>query len=273
MIAKLLSNHSQLPVSVSVGWAADYNTSSNMGSLCKEADHTMYRKKLHQSQSMRSAIVQTMMKALKARDYITEGHVERLQNLVENMGKKLGISDARLADLQLFAQFHDIGKVGISDQILNKEGKLTPEEFTVMKRHSDIGFRIALASPDLMPIAELILKHHEWWNGGGYPMGISGRKIPLECRILALADAYDAMTNDRPYRKALAPEVAICELRRCAGSQFDPHLVELFIELLDADLRSSIFSGKSLNHNLLSSGNALPAPKGKLSELYAINKM
>jgi diguanylate cyclase (GGDEF)-like protein/PAS domain S-box-containing protein len=226
-------NNSQLPVSVSVGWALDQDGICNLDALLKEADNMMYRQKIHQSQSMRSSIVQTMMKALEARDHITEGHADRLQELVEQMGKKLKLSGAKLADLRLFAQFHDIGKVGIPDYILNKPGKLTEEEFIIMKSHSDIGYRIALASPDLQPIANLILMHHEWWNGKGYPLGIANEEYPIECRILALADAYDAMTNDRPYRKALSHEAAIMEMRRCSGIQFDPNILDLFIEIVD----------------------------------------
>ena len=98
-----------------------------------------------------------------------------------------------------------------------------------MQNHSEIGHRIARSSPDLRPIADWILKHHEWWNGEGYPLGLSGEAIPLACRILAIADAYDAMTSDRPYRKAIGHEEAIAELKRYAGIQFDPQLVEKFI--------------------------------------------
>ena len=236
IISKYRNSNPHLPVSVSVGWAADYSESTNVTALLKEADHTMYRKKLHQSQSMRSSIVHTMMKALEARDYITEGHADRLQEAVEKLGRLLGLAEAKLADLRLFAQFHDIGKVGVPDHILNKPSKLTTEEFAIMKRHSDIGYRIALASPDLSPIAGLILKHHEWWSGDGYPLGIRGEEIPMECRILALADAYDAMTNDRPYRAALSSEDAKQEIRRFAGKQFDPALAEMFITLIETEM-------------------------------------
>jgi diguanylate cyclase (GGDEF)-like protein len=232
MITYYSLSNPQLPVSVSVGWAADFGDGADIDALLKEADNAMYRQKMHQSQSMRNAIVQTMMKALEARDYITEGHADRLQALVERIGKDLRLSGARLADLLLFAQFHDIGKVGIPDHILNKPGKLTDEEFAMMKQHSDIGYRIALASPDLAPIAGLILRHHEWWNGNGYPLGLKGNEIPLECRILALADAYDAMTSDRPYRKAWTQEAALSEILRCRGSQFDPNLADLFVGLI-----------------------------------------
>jgi HD-GYP domain-containing protein (c-di-GMP phosphodiesterase class II) len=101
-----------------------------------------------------------------------------------------------------------------------------------MKRHSEIGHRIAQSVPDLSPIADRILKHHEWWNGEGYPLGLKGEEIPLECRILSIADAYDAMTSDRPYRKAMTHEDALLELYRFKGSQFDPVLVDRFIDLM-----------------------------------------
>ena len=157
----------------------------------------MYRIKLHSSQSTRSAIVQTLMKALEARDYITEGHADRLQELVAIVALSLGLPERSIGDLRLLAQFHDIGKVGIPDRILFKKGSLTNQEFAEMKQHCEIGHRIALSAPDLVPIADWILKHHEWWNGKGYPLGLKGEEIPLECRILAIADAYDAMTSDQ----------------------------------------------------------------------------
>lgn len=222
----------KVPLSLSVGWATSKENGGNVDVLFKEADNNMYREKMHKGLSIRSAIVQALMHALEARDYITEGHADRLQSLVEGLGRRLELRSQQIADLRLFAKFHDIGKVGIPDGILFKKERLSPEETTVMRRHSEIGFRIAKSAPDLTPIAEWILKHQEWWNGTGYPLGLAGEDIPLECRILAIADAYDAMTNDRPYRNAMNHYEAVDELRRCIGSQFDPMLTELFIEAL-----------------------------------------
>ncbi|MEW5867329.1 MAG: HD domain-containing phosphohydrolase, partial [Bacillota bacterium] len=102
-----------------------------------------------------------------------------------------------------------------------------------MRLHCEIGLRIAQSAPDLVPISDWILKHHEWWNGQGYPLGLKGKEIPLECRILAIVDAYDAMTSDRPYRKALTHEQAVRELERCAGTQFDPDLVQKVVQILE----------------------------------------
>jgi len=218
-------------IHVSVSYAARVETSKSMRDVYIEADNSMYREKLHHVKSSRSAVVQTLGKALEARDFITEGHTERIQSLVVYLAEAVGSKRDRLADLRLFAKFHDIGKIGISDSILFKKGPLTHEERRQMKLHSQIGSSIAMSSPDLRPIAEWILKHHEWWNGKGYPLGIKKEKIPLECRMLAIADAYDAMTNDRPYRKAMSCSEAVQELKRCAGTQFDPYLVERFVLL------------------------------------------
>ena len=221
-----------LPLSLSVGFATNKKT-VGLRDLYKEADNNMYREKLHQSKSTRSAIVQALVKAMEARDFNTEGHAERLLVLVSELGKALSLPKQRMDDLRLFAKFHDIGKVGTPDSILFKPGALTLSELNEMRRHCEIGHRIAQSAPDLALIADWILRHHEWWNGEGYPLGLKGEEIPLECRILAIADAYDAMTSDRPYRKALSQTAAVVELKRCAGTQFDPKLARRFIKILN----------------------------------------
>jgi diguanylate cyclase (GGDEF)-like protein/PAS domain S-box-containing protein len=226
-------NNPSLPLSISLGYAFRKNDSVSIYELFKRADNNMYREKLGRSQSARSAIVKTLIKTLEARDFLTEEHAERLQDWLISLADEIGFPAARQHDLILFAQFHDIGKVGIPDRILFKPGPLTDEERLEMQRHSEIGHRIALAAPDLAPIADWILKHHEWWNGQGYPLGLKEKEIPIECRMLAIADAYDAMISNRPYRKALTHEEAISELIRWKNTQFDAYLVDKFIAVIE----------------------------------------
>jgi HD-GYP domain-containing protein (c-di-GMP phosphodiesterase class II) len=128
---------------------------------------------------------------------------------------------------------HDVGKIGIDRQILTKESRLTPEEWAEIRKHPEVGFRIAQASPELRPIAELILTHHERWDGKGYPQGLAGEKIPLLSRILAVADAYESMTAGRPYKPGMSREQAAAEIRRQAGTQFDPAIVRQFLGILE----------------------------------------
>jgi diguanylate cyclase (GGDEF)-like protein/PAS domain S-box-containing protein len=227
------SSNLPLPLSISIGSAIGTGSSIIMTNLFKEADNNMYREKLQHSLSTRSTIVQNLMKALETRDFTAGGHVSRLQKLSTDLAMSIGLQEQKITDLRLLAEFHDIGKVGISDHILFKTGPLTSEEIIEMHRHCEIGHRIALCTPDLVPTADLILKHHEWWNGKGYPLGIEGENIPLECRILSIAETYEAMTSDRPYHKAISHEEAVAELRRRARTKFDPDLVSKFIEVLE----------------------------------------
>jgi len=233
-VAGYNATNPELPVSISVGSAVSHGADRNLKDLFKEADNSMYRKKLYRTQSVRSTIVKTLINTLKERDLTTEKHILRLEKLLVSLAALIGLPESTRSDLSLLAKFHDIGKVGISDSILFKEGALTSEEWTEMKRHCEIGYRIALSAPDLIPIADWILKHHEWWNGQGYPLGIEGEEIPVECRLLAIAAAYEALTSARPYRKTLPYAEAVAELRRHAGTQFDPKLLEKFVEMLEA---------------------------------------
>ena len=235
------NKRAEIPLSLSVGFATRRDSLTNLTELFKEADNKMYRVKLHSSQSARSTIVTSMMKMLESRDHITEGHGERVQDLVVDLATAYGLPENRMNDLRLMSQFHDIGKIGIPDKILFKPGSLSTDgEYAEMQRHCMIGYRIAQSVPDLGPIADWILKHHEWWDGKGYPLGLEGEAIPVECRILSIVDAYDAMTNDRPYRKKLSHTQAITELLKFSGTQFDPHLISVFLKLFEVKSYISI---------------------------------
>jgi HD-GYP domain-containing protein (c-di-GMP phosphodiesterase class II) len=148
------------------------------------------------------------------------------------LGKELKLSENQLDELNLLATLHDIGKISIPDNIIFKPGKLNEMEWKIVKKHPEIGHRIAKTTPELSTIADGILTHHEWWDGNGYPRGLKECEVSIISRIVSIVDAYDAMTSDRPYRKALSKETAIKELKRCSGTQFDPDLVNNFILLL-----------------------------------------
>lgn len=220
------------PISVSFGRANAGETAGNLMLAFRIAENRMRREKLLSSKSGRSAVVDALLQALSVRDFITAGHAERLEKLVVAMGKEAGLPAQRLADLRLFASLHDLGKLGVPDAILFKPGPLSPAERSEIENHCEYGYRIAITIPELIPIADLILKHHERWDGKGYPLGLKEEEIPLECRILSIADAFDAMTASRPYRAPVTKEDALAELERCAGSQFDPQLVRIFIKIV-----------------------------------------
>lgn len=187
-------------------------------------------KKVH-VEAIKSQIIDGLLVVLSEKDHVASGHAARVQQLCVNLGQRAGLDLFHLSELSILAKIHDLGKVGIPDEILFKEGPLTENEWEIIKLHPIKGYRIAAAFPALGNVADLILKHHERWDGKGYPLGLKGTGIPIECRILAVVDAFDAMTNDRPYRSAKSTEAALAELVTYAGIQFDPELVMDFLEV------------------------------------------
>jgi len=153
--------------------------------------------------------------------------------LCEKIAQKMDFDQKNIDKIKIAGLMHDIGKIGISDEILNKSGKLDEQEWNQIKKHSDAGYRILSSAIEFSEIAECVLTHHERWDGKGYPKGLSGSDIPLFSRIIAVADAFDAMTSVRTYRLALSIEKVIDEMKTNAGKQFDPHIVELFIDNID----------------------------------------
>lgn len=218
--------------SLSMGYSVRQSEGESIQQLYKFADNEMYREKIRHRYSRKSGNISLLTNMLEARNFETVEHAKRLERHCVQLGRVLNLPESRINGIALLAEFHDIGKIGIRDSILLKEGKLTESELEEMKKHSEIGYRIAKSLPDIEHIAELIYKHHEWYNGGGYPFGLKGSDIPLECRILAVADAYDAMTSDRPYRKALGRAFAVEELKRFSGTQFDAYIVDKFLGII-----------------------------------------
>ena len=218
-----------LQLSVSLGCAAKTAPGQSLELILRQAEERMYHQKLLEGSSYRNSIINTLLATLYEKSMETEAHAERLKDYCQAIGKRLNLNAEELNELALLAILHDIGKVGVPQHILQKPGALTAMEWEEMKRHSEIGYRIAQSTPELSMVAELILSHHERWDGTGYPRKLKGEEIPILCRILAVADSYDAMTNDRVYRKALPMQKVVAELEENAGTQFDPEVVVLFL--------------------------------------------
>jgi diguanylate cyclase (GGDEF)-like protein/PAS domain S-box-containing protein len=228
-------SNDEIFLSISLGVATSNSVKTSLTELIKNADDEMYRDKMSHRTVTRKNMIEALMRAMGKRDYIPEGHARRLENLSQKIGVIMGLTTQQLLDLALLAQVHDLGKVGIPDEIVFKQGPLTEGETIIMRLHPEKGHRIALSAPDLSEVADLILKHHERWDGTGYPLGLKGEEIPVECRILAAVDTYDVITNDRPYSKARSKKEAIQELKRNAGSQFDPEIVKILLSILHQD--------------------------------------
>jgi diguanylate cyclase (GGDEF)-like protein len=219
-----------LYINLALGAATKETPDEDFVDVLKRAEDNMNQRKLLEKKSSHSSIIATIKATMMEKSHETEAHAERMAQLARKVGVIMGLSQIDLDNMELLAELHDIGKVGISEQILNKPGKLTDEEWAEMKKHPEIGERIAMSTSSLAPIAYYILCHHERWDGSGYPQGLAGDEIPLLSRILAVVDAYDAMTQSRVYRKAITHEEALAEIMKNAGTQFDPQIARIFCE-------------------------------------------
>ncbi len=230
-------------LSISLGYATKQNgEKETWEDLLKKAEDSMYRRKMLGAKSYRSIVLASMKNTLFEKSFETEEHGERLGGFCRRIGEALGLRQYRIDELQVLAMLHDIGKIAIDGSILRKCGPLTAAEWQEIRKHPEIGYRIAQTVPELVDIAEYILAHHERWDGNGYPRGLSGAEIPLASRILAIADAYDVITQGRPYRKARSGQDAQDELLKCAGAQFDPQIVDIFLKCIN-DRPSSAGTG------------------------------
>ena len=185
-------------------------------------------------------MVQTLARAIDAKDSYTHSHADRARSYARRIGLKLGLPEAMIRHIEYAALMHDIGKIGIDENILNKPGQLTPQERDMIRKHPAIGNKIIAPVAFLSPVAPMVLYHQEWFNGQGYPEGLSGEEIPLGARIVAVIDSYDAITSDRPYRKAMSRDYAIEELKKCSGTQFDPKVVDAFLQILAEEDKAEV---------------------------------
>lgn len=202
-------------------------------SVASFTDITPYRQTLQELKAARLEDLKRLALVSEYRDDETSRHTERVARTAQLLAIELGMDSDFVWRIARAAPLHDVGKVGIPDNVLLKPGKLTAEEFEVMKTHTSIGGRILGESDfEILNMAmEIALTHHERWDGGGYPAGLRGEEIPMSGRIVCVADAFDAMTHDRPYREAVPVADALAELRRCSGMQFDPRVVDAFLAL------------------------------------------
>jgi diguanylate cyclase (GGDEF)-like protein/PAS domain S-box-containing protein len=222
----------KIPLSLAIGVATKTEAKQDMQSILIDAENNMYKNKLIEKESSASSIISALEQALYEKSNETMEHAFRLKDSAIKLGKSIKLASSQLDELSLLASLHDIGKVSIPEKILLKEGKLTEKEWEVIKRHPEIGFNIARSSPQIVHIAKFILACHENWDGSGYPQGLTGESIPIVSRIMLICDAYDVMTSKRLYKKTMSKEASLKELKRCSGTQFDPVLVDKFIEIL-----------------------------------------
>lgn len=217
-------------ISISIGFAIKTDMEELTQEVFKDAENRMYSNKLYEGPSMRGQIVQAILSTLHEKNPREELHSRRVSQLCGALGAASGCNETDVEALKTFGLLHDIGKIAIYENLLNKNAALSDDEWMEMRRHPEIGYRILSAVNDMSEIADLTLAHHENWDGSGYPKGICGTQIPVESRMIQLADAFDAMTSDRPYRKALSIDIAVSEIVKNAGRQFDPDLSRIFVE-------------------------------------------
>ncbi|HML37459.1 MAG TPA: diguanylate cyclase [Bacillota bacterium] len=217
-------------LSMSLGWDTKTCADTELAEILRTAEDRMYDHKLIQNKGLRGDLLNTIIHTLYEKNPREEQHSERVGEVAGQIGSAMGFSDLLVSRLKIIGHLHDIGKIAIEETILNKTDSLSEREREEIRRHPDVGYRILSAASEMQEMADCVLAHHERWDGKGYPRGLAGEAIPLEARIIALADSYDAMSSERPYRKALDDDVILYEIRKNAGLQFDPEIARIFVE-------------------------------------------
>jgi len=220
-----------IDLSISCGYATKYSVNEPFIEILSNAENHMYRQKLSERSSMRSKTIEIIMNTLFEKSHRESQHSVRVSKLCQAITREMNNVNQDVNKMRIAGLVHDIGKIGIDEKILNKEGKLDNDEWMEMKKHPEAGWRILSSSKEFEEIAQYILHHHERWDGNGYPNKLAGEQIPLESRIITVADAYDAMTSQRSYKSAMSHEEAVKEIMRCSGTQFDPTIVEILINM------------------------------------------
>lgn len=221
-----------IPMSASLGVATKVDRGQTMAEIFNEAEKIMYKRKTLSAKETRSVFTESLKSILLERTGETEAHMHNLQILGLALGRAIGLDEWHLHQIRLLAVFHDIGKVRIPVELLQKRGPLTPEEQEIVRTHPETGYRIACIAPDFQHAAEAILAHHEYWDGSGFPKGLKGEQIPLAARIHAITNRFDVLYFGRPNRPAVSLTTALRELKVGAGSLFEPRLVDAFVKLV-----------------------------------------
>lgn len=221
-----------IALSLSIGYDIKYDSDDNMSEVYKKAENDMYRYKLIEGRSARNNTIQAIFETLTSKFHSERTHSTRVASLCKQMGIAMELRSDDIKELEMAGMFHDIGKIAVPDRVLYKPSSLSKEEFNIIKSHTKTGYQILHAADEYSKLAEYALYHHEHYDGSGYPEGLSGTNIPLFARIIGITDAFEAMTSDRPYRTALTNEEAIEELIKYKDKQFDPTLVDVFVDLV-----------------------------------------
>jgi HD-GYP domain-containing protein (c-di-GMP phosphodiesterase class II) len=221
-----------IKISVSFGVATKTVVEEDIHEMFKKAEDRMYFKKLTESKEAKQDMIKYIKDKLEELSYETKGHIERLKSLCLMMADKLDLSEIEREELRLLCEYHDIGEIGIPRKILQKKEPLNKAEWENLRRHSEIGYHIIASSKETLAIDELILMHHERWDGKGYPGLLKKEEIPPTARIFAIADAYEAMISERPYKSGINNAEALKEIWSKAGTQFDPYLAKTFVEMM-----------------------------------------
>jgi diguanylate cyclase (GGDEF)-like protein len=224
-----------IKISVSFGAATKTKDEEDISEVYRKAEDRMYFSKLKESKEAKLSVIKYLKDKLEEISFETEAHYERLKSLCLMLADKLDMSDIEKEELKLLCEFHDIGKIGIPPKILQKKDTLSNDEWERVRRHSEIGYHIIGSSKETLAIDELILVHHERWDGKGYPGLLKNEGIPLTARIFVIADAYEAMVNDRPYKDKVNNAEALKEIESKAGSQFDPYLAKIFVQIMSKE--------------------------------------
>ncbi|MFA7673848.1 MAG: PAS domain S-box protein, partial [Clostridia bacterium] len=220
----------RIQLSISFGYDTKKENEQKITDILANAENHMYRHKLYERSSTRSKTIDIIMNTLFEKSNRESLHSRRVSRICEVIASKMDLEKDDINQIRIAGLVHDIGKIGIDEKILNKEGSLSDNEWKEIKTHPEVGWRILSSIKEFSKLAQFILEHHERWDGKGYPNGLKGEEISLETRIISVADAYDAMTSNRSYRKQLSKKETVEEIRRCSGTYFDPEIAKIFIE-------------------------------------------